>query len=497
MKPSFSIHRLLIDKKTPTSTIRKNKTMSLVQGMALAITTLALVQSASAASQIWQGDVSTDWDTTGNWVGGALPGGSFSSPDVATFNDGNTVSTAVTDANNTIIGAVTITGTNSYTFNTNILYFNNAAAFNNSSSGTITLSGTTYRGRRDGDSTFTNTGGLVSFNGAVLKEAPTAADAGDLIFDGSGNFQVASLGKRNGTHVTDLVKNGVGTLTLTGFQTVFATTGTTQSGLTGITTINNGTIRITSGDSRSLGSALSNSSNWLTLNGGTLQVSTNNLNLGGNATEGVSLGASGGTFNVDSGRTLTIGGAGGVNLISGSGALTKTGDGTLTLAATNTYNGATNVSAGTLYVTGALSNSAVTVEANGAIGSNGFNSTLANGLTIAAGGALDLTNATLSSNSSGILSLTGGSLTLGNLTFQDLTGWDWMNAAEGTYELIDGAFSVDFGSTTYLDAGSAYDFGNGRAGYFTNGGLNAVIIPEPSVVLLSGIGLLALFRRRR
>jgi hypothetical protein len=159
--------------------------------------------------------------------------------------------------------------------------------------------------------------------------------------------------------------------------------------------------------------------------------------------------------------------------------------------------GATNINAGTLYVSGALSNSAVTVGATGTIGSNGGSGSLGNGLTIAAGGNLDLTGATLGANSSGILSLTGGSLTLGNLTFQDLVGWDWLNAAAGTYELIDGSFSVDFGTTAYLNAGSAYDFGNGKSGYFTQGSLNVVIIPEPRAALLGGLGLLALLRRRR
>jgi autotransporter-associated beta strand protein len=183
--------------------------------------------------------------------------------------------------------------------------------------------------------------------------------------------------------------------------------------------------------------------------------------------------------------------------ISGSGGLTKVGANKLTLSGTNTYAGATTIEAGTLYVTGALSNSAVTVGANGTIGSNGSAGGLANGLTINAGGNLDLTGATINTNSTGVLSLTGGSLTLGALTFQDLVGWDWLNAAEGTYELIDGSFSINWGSTVYLSAATAYDFGNGKKGYFTSGSLQAVIIPEPSAALLGGLGLLVLLRRRR
>ena len=203
--------------------------------------------------------------------------------------------------------------------------------------------------------------------------------------------------------------------------------------------------------------------------------------------------------------TLTVGDAGnytyGSNggVITGSVALTKTGGGSLTLAnAGNTYTGATTVSAGTLYVTGALTASAVTVEADGAIGSNGVTGTLGNGLTILAGGNLDLTLASLAPNSTGILSLaTGTTLTLGNLTFADLIGWNAAAADPGTYELIDGNFIVVFGSTAFTSPETAFDFGNGKSGYFTSGSLNAVIIPEPSAALLGGLGALLLLRRRR
>ena len=175
----------------------------------------------------------------------------------------------------------------------------------------------------------------------------------------------------------------------------------------------------------------------------------------------------------------------------------KLGANSLTLDQTNTYTGATTVSAGTLYVTGTLSNSAVTVGASGTIATNGIAGTLGNGLTIQEGGNLDLTGATIALDSTGILSLTGGSLTLGNLTFQDLVGWDWLNAEEGTYELIEGTFAIDWGATAHLSPETAYDFGNGRMGYFTSGSLNVVIVPEPRAALLGGLGLLFLLCRRR
>ncbi|GHT98658.1 hypothetical protein FACS1894154_04340 [Betaproteobacteria bacterium] len=91
------------------------------------------------------------------------------------------------------------------------------------------------------------------------------------------------------------------------------------------------------------------------LNGGTIGLLTKNY------TKAWTLGTNGGTFDIQNGVTAQISGA-----ISGTGGLTKDGDGTLILSnASNSY-GATTINAGTLNLTSGL-HSAVTVANTGTL----------------------------------------------------------------------------------------------------------------------------------
>ena len=123
------------------------------------------------------------------------------------------------------------------------------------------------------------------------------------------------------------------------------------------------------------------------------------------ANRGLTLGAGGGTIEVIGNHAIK-------GVITGSGALTKTGTGMLTLTNANNYSGGTTISAGTLWDSGQVSpnsgtgTNTVAVNVGGQLSGNGR---LGGAVTVANNGAAVL----YPSNS-----LAGGTLTLGgNLTF--------------------------------------------------------------------------------
>ncbi len=159
------------------------------------------------------------------------------------------------------------------------------------------------------------------------------ASSGTINFNySSGNFTIPSAiqsdqGAGGGSTSTGgLGMNGSGSLTLSGFANIY----------TGITTIAGGGTIIASADNN-LGSTTHLAS--LSLNNGTLDETT-----GFASSRVVTLGSGGGTFQIDAGTGSLSGG------ISGSGGLTKTGAGILSLFSTNNYSGTTTVALGTLRI---------------------------------------------------------------------------------------------------------------------------------------------------
>ena len=344
-------------------------------------------------------------------------------------------------------------------------------------------------------------------------------------------------------------RSGTGTLNVTGGYVGNA------SGILGFFAGSTGTATVSSGTWAIGGNLVVGSSGTgtLTMSGGLVSVA-GMLSKGGNGTINLN---SGGTLQIGTGTT---GGVLGVStltnngtlvfnrsdastylgIISGTGALTKQGAGTLTLDGANSYSGVTTISGGVLALSG-----------RGSIGTGDLNLDYAGVFDLTA-----LTSGTYSLPSTGDLigsgTLTGNGHTLAVLgAFQpgnspgtvtvdtgftlDLSGatsttFDITNPlfTAGTYDLVNGNGSMIFGGILNLTfSGGSYDNGTDVLQLFTNTGgfsgdftsvvstglaagqfatFNAStgsisVVPEPSTYAMALAGLACggwqMWRRRR
>ncbi len=363
--------------------------------------------------------------------------------------------TTGTNTNNELLtGSSTLTGnatTNSLKINTS----GTGQSLNLVSGQTLTLTtgGLMFIGAQD----YSITNGTLKSN--------TATNS-DLIIQqwGAGNLTIGSV-IANGNGLSTLTKAGTGTLTLGGTNTY-----------TGATTINAGTLSVSSlaaGGSNSNIGASANAATNLILNGGTLQytgttVSTDRL---------FSVGANGGTIDASGSGTLTFSNAGamgfnsqvgtrtvtltgtntGNNTLtvaigdnSGATSLTKNGTGTWVLNNTtaSTYSGATTVNLGTLSIdnngttTARLANtSSISVNSGGTLLLAGTSSstdrindragiTLSGGGTIKTGGLSEGTRPTNSSSTNGLEGM--GALTLTSTNAGSHATIDFLTGANGS-----------------------------------------------------------------
>jgi autotransporter-associated beta strand protein len=194
------------------------------------------------------------------------------------------------------------------------------------------------------------------------------------------------------------------------------------------------------------------------LNGGTL-YNSNNVSFGNHGNQGFTMGASGGTFRVNTGSTLTM--ATTSELIRGVGGLTKTGTGIMVIQSpnalnVNTYAGDTLVSEGELRlasVSNILPNGAgkgnVTVSTGAALNMNDRSDTI-NGLN--GGGTVRSTSGTqtltlgdgnANGSFSGALQNTAGTLNLAKIGSGTQTMAAGSTLTYGGTTTVSGTLSVD------------------------------------------------------
>ena len=319
-------------------------------------------------------------------------------------------------------GTLTLTGNNAYTGSTTI---SDGTLKGNIASGTdLSIADSAIY---DGDNKARSVGGL---NGAgkILNTNGLTVQSGDFagIIDNSN---------------TSLLKNGAGTLTLTG-----------NNAYTGSTTISEGTLKgnIASGTDLSIAAST-------TYDGDNKARSVGDLNGDGNI------------LNTD-GLTVQSGTFGGV-IGNSNTSLIKTGAGTLTLTGTNAYTGSTTISEGTLkgnIASGtdlSIADSATydgDNKARSVGGLNGAGNILnTDGLTVQSGdfaGSIDNSNSGLTKTGAGTLTLSGtntytgmttvrsGTLALGSdLTSNQLTlyGGTVFDRGSHNHSLDNGILSVN------------------------------------------------------
>jgi fibronectin-binding autotransporter adhesin len=393
---------------------------------------VAAVYSHPASANIWTWNNSTsNWNSAANWSSTTNPGTVPASGSSTELDFGGTGSTAYTASND--LG----------TFVFGTIKLNSSASVAENISGNFSSSTTNEEIQQNGTGAF-SIASSFTLSGATL------------LLDGGGSGTVTLGGTINNldaTHLAGVTKSGASTFVLSG-----------NSGYKSPTTLSGGVLSVSAmaniGSSSNIGTGDSTSSASnaasLILDGGTLQytgiaVSTNRLftlTQNGGTIDGSGSGAlnlnNGGSivFSGSGTRTLTLAGSTAVNntfgdvLGDGSGGATtvaKTGVGTWTLSAANTYTGATSVSAGAMVLNKTsgtvLGATAITVgngvNGNGTLiinGTNTINTSTAGSLVISGGtsstgqGTLTFLNTeasasvlTLANASSGFTDLTFGS----------------------------------------------------------------------------------------
>ena len=339
-------------------------------------------------------------------------------------------------------GVISNTGSNGLTFTANS---NGTGRFDitgtNTFSGPVNINGNgtgVAEVRFTSDGSLGNTSNTININGGRLSMLSgaiyTLTSSRGIQVGNTAGTSISTSGSTsvltyNGV-ISDLsgatpgawAKQGSGTLSLGGLSTY-----------TGATSINNGTLQLTTGNDRlptgtvlSLGQALSTNLGILDLNGRNQTIAGLNSTIG-SASALTNVGLNN-TITSTASATLTLAGSGtygdatdaNSGIIAGAISLVKSGTGTLTLGDGNTYTGTTTISSGTLTLSGLGSiatSPTITVGSSGTFDVSG----LTTALTL--GASQTLRGSATGSNTTGTIKVATSkdfTVSAGGLTFTAL-----------------------------------------------------------------------------
>lgn len=499
-------------------------------------------------------------DLTGKYTGGITIGGNVQFGELSTVNTLASSSGNLTFSNNMNLGSAVRTLTLGN--NGNVAF---GGVISNTSGGITFSANAGATGRFDITGSANTFTGPININGGEVRftaDGSLGNSANTIVIDGGRlgtvNSGVYTIASARGIAVGDNADTGIstpGTGTLTYDGVIANKSGETgswakQGGGTlelggvstysGNTVINNGFLKLTTGNNRlptgtlvSIGQASSANLGTLNLNGLNQQIaglaSTTGINSSANKNTVTSTAAATLDINVAEGATNSYGAGTAANsgVITGAISLKKSGLGTQTLGDTNTYTGTTTVDAGKLVINGSISTSTTTVNSTGTLAGSGtvgavtvksggfiapgnspgtlntgniileVGSTLGieiDGATV--GTEYDRLNVTGSVSLAGLLSMTmSGSYAPANGTLFFILANDGADAITGTFS------NAPVNGGTYTLGGQKFQIsyaGDTTTSSFT-GGNDVVLqaVPEPASLLLGAMAILTLLRRRR